>query len=716
MREMLHLLRREWINQATRPALFVLCIAYWIISGFIAFNVLLDAAVVTLLPYFQVAPVLFLLFTLSITTGQLNHRADSMDLLRLMPVSPAVIVTARFLVVLSILLVALLGAALVPVSVSLADWGRFDAGQLVSANVGLFLLGAAFAAVGLAVGAYSRSQTAAFLVSFVVVFLFWIPDRFLPLAPEALRSALAQLAFNTHLGSWSRGLLWLPDLAYFLIFVFVGLTLAQSGWESWRFRRPWPRRLSWKLPAGVLLLVLFQLVALRFPLRWDLTSEGLHTLDPESARVVRSLKKDVRILFFRSRKLPRELVQPAADVEALIREYAVRSSRLIVQTLEPDVDPEAAALARSYGLSEMEIGRRSATATTVNRVTFGLALVSGDTVETVSDVTDPRTLEYEITFRLKRFLSGRRKVVFTSAHGEFPEQDQDPRGGFDRLFAATTEFELVRQDGPLPEEASVLVVAGPIRAFSDAAWEEVRAFARSKRPVLILADGMMFRNNMAIKGVARHWVPNPGLADRLKTWGVLLGDDMILSFQAPQVSVSQHKVVTFPLMPMVDVTRKLSIMPFTLSSVRMENQTHLKVLRRLRTDPGSWRHARAYEENLEWPRTDDRGPFEVGQFLQGMPGGDLPSGVRMVVLGDSDLFRDYSFQTVNTHLLFFRQILDYLLDDHSLAHLRLKGRGVERLKLAGKPSPAVVMSLGMGLPVLLLLLIAGVVFLRRRRN
>ncbi|PKN21695.1 MAG: hypothetical protein CVU65_16370 [Deltaproteobacteria bacterium HGW-Deltaproteobacteria-22] len=716
MRELAHLLRREWINQATRPALFVLCIAYWVISGFIAFNVLLDAAVVTLMPYFQIAPVLFLLFTLSITTGQLNQRSDSMDLLRLMPVSPAAVVTARFLVVLSILLVALLGASLVPAAVSFADWGRFDTGQLISANAGLFLLGGAFAAVGLAVGAYSRSQTAAFLVSFVVVFLFWIPDRFLPLAPEGLRGALSQLAFNTHLANWSRGILWLPDLAYFLIFAFVGITLAQVGWESWRFRRPWPRRITWKLPAGVLLLVLFQLVALRFPLRLDLTSEGLHTLDPESVKVVKSLKKDVRLLFFRSKKLPRELVQTATDVDALLREYAVLSPRLVVQILEPDADPDAAALSRSYGISEMEIGRRSATESTVNRVTFGLALVSGDTVETISDVTDPRTLEYEITFRLKRFLTGRKKIVFTTGHGEFPEKDGDPRGGFDRLFAAVTEFELIRQKGPLPEDTAVLVVAGPIVAFSDEAWEQVGAFARQGKPVLILADGMMFRNNMSLKGVARHWVPNPALAERLKTWGIILGDDMILSYQAPQVSVSQHKVVTFPLMPMVDVSRKLSIMPFTLSSVRLESPTHLSLQRRLRTDPGSWRHTRAYEENLEWPKTDDRGPFDVGLFLRGAPGKDLPASARVVVLGDSDLFRDYSFQTVNTHLLFFRQILDYLLDDHSLAHLRLKGRGVERLKLAGKPSPALVMTLAIGVPVLLLLAFAGIILLRRRKN
>jgi len=716
MRELASLLRREWINQATRPALFVLCIAFWIISGFIAFGVLLDAGVVTLMPYFQVAPVLFLLFTLSITTGQLNHRGDSMDLLRLMPVSPAVVVASRFLVVLAILLVALLGASLVPVAVSLAGWGSFDAGQMVSANFGLFLLGAAFAAVGLAVGAYSRSQTAAFLVAFVVVFLFWVPDRFLPLAPESLRGVLAQLAFNTHLTNWSRGILWLPDLGYFLIFILVGLALAQVGWESWRFRRPWPRRITWKLPAAVLLLVLFQLVALRFPLRLDLTSEGLHTLDPESARVVSSLKKDVRLLFFRSRKLPRELEQTARDVEALIREYAVRSPKLLVQILEPDTDPDAAALAHTYGIGEMEIGRRSATSSTLNRVTFGLALVCGDTVETVPDVTDPRTLEYEITFRLKRFLTGRKKIVFTSEHGEFPEKIDDPRGGFDRLFAAVTEFELVKQSGPLPADAAALVVAGPLRSFSDAAWEAVADFARKGRPVLILADGMMFRNNLSLKGVARQWVPNPGLVDRLKSWGIVLGDDMILSFLAPQVTMPSRKVVTFPLMPMVDVSRKLTIMPFTLSSVQLESGAPLQLQRRLRTDPGSWRHKGAYEEDMEWPRTEDVGPFDVGLFLRGTDGGPLTSAARVVVLGDSDLFRDYSFQTVNTHLLFFRQIMDYLLDDHSLAHLRLKGRGVERLKLAGKPSPGVVMTIAMGLPVLLLLVFAGVVWFRRRKT
>ncbi len=703
MRGFLSLLRRELLNQFSRPALYVLCVAYWVLSGMLAFKVLLDSGVVTLTPYFQLAPILFLLFTLAITTGQLNFRQNQLDLLRLLPVSPFVVVTARLATVMLILLIALAGGGFIPLGVTLAGWGVFDFGQLVSANFGLFLLGMAFSSVGLAVGSFSRNQTAAFLVAFVVVFFFWIPEHLVPFAPEALKGVLAQLSFGTHLFNWSRGILWLPDLAYFLVFAGVGLFLAQLGWESWRTRKLWFRAFTWRTPAALLVLVLFQLFSLRFPLRLDLTSEKVFTMDPATVQVARNLKKEVKILFFCSSNLPRELVPVRQDVLAFLEEYSRLSGNLQVQVLAPESDPEVGKLARNYGIGEMEIGKKSATSTQLNRILFGMAIVTGNVVETIPDVSGVRSLEYEVTFRLKRLMGERPRVVFTSEHGEFPETAEDPRGGFDRLFSSIPEFEMVRQKGEIPPDAKVLVIAGPLRPFSDGAWTTVTDFLKAGKSVLILADGMMFRNNRTVRGVPRHWVPNHSLRERLGTLGISLGEDMILSLSAPRVSVSEHKVVTFPLMPMIDVSRKLTIMPFTVSSLDMDASTGFHVERKLRSDPGAWRHQRAYEENFDWPRTGDTGRFSVGIFARPRPESSWHPDARLVAIGDSDLFRDFNYNTVNTHQLFFREIMDYLIRDNSLAHLRQRGRTIQRLKLDTNPGPAWVMTFVIGTPVLLLL-------------
>jgi hypothetical protein len=77
MREWAALFRREVLDWLSRPALYVLLIAYWLLSGLLAFNVLLEARVLTLEPYFQIAPILLALFILAVTSGQLCTAATN---------------------------------------------------------------------------------------------------------------------------------------------------------------------------------------------------------------------------------------------------------------------------------------------------------------------------------------------------------------------------------------------------------------------------------------------------------------------------------------------------------------------------------------------------------------------------------------------------------------------------------------------------------------
>lgn len=716
MREWVPLFRREMLDWLQRPTLYVLLIAYWLLSGLLAFNVLLEAHVVTLEPYFQIAPILLALFILAVTSGQFVHRSDELDLVRILPLHASTVVGVRFSMVLLMLITALLGGLMVPAAVQISDWGNFDFGQLLSANFGLFFLGAAFTAVGLAVSAYSSSQTAAFLTAFVVVFAFWIPQHLAPMAPETLQNILLQISFSMHMVYFARGILWLPDTAYFFTFVCLGLFLAANGFESWRYLRRLPL-LSWKPLVALFLLVLFHVLALRFPLRMDLTSLKLYSLSKESVDVITQLAHDVRIVFFCSSRLPEQLRPAAQDIQTLLEEYRVRSPRVKTAVLHPDIDPQSAELAKTYGVGEMEFGRKSASSMELQRITFGLALVGEEGVQIIPDATHTRFLEYEITSRLKRMLTGRRKIVFTRDHGEFPEKTEDPRGGYNRLFSTISEFEFVQLKGEIPPDAAVLAVAGPIREFSDAAWEQVESFLRQGKPVLVLADGMMLRNNLVVRGVARQWVPNPALGKHLRKWGIELNDDMVLSFSAPQVSVSSGKIMTFPLMPMVDASRSLTIMPFTVSTVQMvSSNAGFSVVRILRTDAGAWRHVHAYEEDMNWPQTREKGAFPVGLFLKATPNGTFPKGTRLVVLGDSDLFRDYNFQTVNTHAIFFRQVIDFLLEDEQLAHLRMRGRGVQRLKTENTKNMTQVMALGLGIPVFMLLVLGAVVNGIRRQK
>ena len=79
-------------------------------------------------------------------------------------------------------------------------------------------------------------------------------------------------------------------------------------------------------------------VAAQQPTEWDLTRDKLFTLQEESARVARSLKKDVTIYgFFRSSEQTREVLRQAV---ALYRQH---SDRIRLEIINPDAaDPQLA--------------------------------------------------------------------------------------------------------------------------------------------------------------------------------------------------------------------------------------------------------------------------------------------------------------------------------------------------------------------------------------
>jgi hypothetical protein len=152
----------------------------------------------------------------------------------------------------------------------------------------------------------------------------------------------------------------------------------------------------------------------------------------------------------------------------------VRSPRAKTAVLHPDADPQAAELAKTYGVGEMEFGRKSASSIELQRITFGLALVSEDGAQVFSR-------------RHRHPVSRIRNHVAPQAHRHGPAQGclharsrrVSRKAGrssrrLDRLFAAVQEFEFTPLKGDIPPDAAALVVAGPIREFSDEKWAQQR--------------------------------------------------------------------------------------------------------------------------------------------------------------------------------------------------------------------------------------------------
>jgi ABC-2 type transport system permease protein len=101
--------------------------------------------------------------------------------------------------------------------------------------LGLFLMGAAYLAIGLFISALTENQMIAAIGTFVVLLMSWIIGWTASEAEGWVREVVTYLASVSHLDSFSKGTLELKDVVYFLSLVALGLFLSNRAVEAHRW-------------------------------------------------------------------------------------------------------------------------------------------------------------------------------------------------------------------------------------------------------------------------------------------------------------------------------------------------------------------------------------------------------------------------------------------------------------------------------------------------
>ena len=169
-----------------------------------------------------------------------ERRAGTFELLMTVPVRPAEIVLGKYLASLVVLGAALSLVAIFPAFLSVAgsgaqggsaiEWPTVAAGLL-----GLFLLGAAALAVGLAFSALSDTPVVAALLSLLVLSGLWLATLFTVGAGGAARNLASGLSASEHLAPFLQGRIALADVLYYLSLCALGLFVAERAVEGRRW-------------------------------------------------------------------------------------------------------------------------------------------------------------------------------------------------------------------------------------------------------------------------------------------------------------------------------------------------------------------------------------------------------------------------------------------------------------------------------------------------
>ncbi len=156
-----------------------------------------------------------------------ERRNQTLTLLFAAPISMTSIVVGKFVGVMTFLLIMLLMILMMPLALLLG--GSLDFGVLAAAVLGLFLLLASFAAVGLFMSSLTAQPTVAAVSTFGVLLLLWILDwagNSAGVDAGQGSDVLGYLSILRHYEALLKGVFNSADVVYYLLFITVFLVLS----------------------------------------------------------------------------------------------------------------------------------------------------------------------------------------------------------------------------------------------------------------------------------------------------------------------------------------------------------------------------------------------------------------------------------------------------------------------------------------------------------
>jgi ABC-2 type transport system permease protein len=212
---------------------YITIILFLVINGVFLFMLpdssIFEYGYASLDKFFELAPWILMFLVPAITMRSLSDefKAGTFEILKTKPLSSWQIVLGKYFSILVVLLLAILPTIIYIVTIkALSAQGGIDSGGILGSYIGLFLLAAVFAAIGLCCSGFTNNAVVAFLISafscLILYFGFNALSR-LPFFANGLDYYVEMLGIDFHYRSMSRGVLDSRDLVYFISVIFLCL-------------------------------------------------------------------------------------------------------------------------------------------------------------------------------------------------------------------------------------------------------------------------------------------------------------------------------------------------------------------------------------------------------------------------------------------------------------------------------------------------------------
>ena len=163
-----------------------------------------------------------------------EQKLGTLELLVTAPVRDYEVVVAKFIASLIILSSTVLLTLFY--TVILLFYGSPDMGPVLSGYLGFMLYGAAALAIGLLASSLTSNQIVAAAVGFGTILLFTVMDQISGILGGAVATVLSQISLTGHLDAFTRGVIDISDVVYYLVVIAVVQFMTVRAVESRRWR------------------------------------------------------------------------------------------------------------------------------------------------------------------------------------------------------------------------------------------------------------------------------------------------------------------------------------------------------------------------------------------------------------------------------------------------------------------------------------------------
>ena len=208
------------------PMSYIISVIFLLITGWFFSSSLFIVKLAEINSLLTILPFILLFFIPAITMKTIaeEKRQGTIELILTNPVGDGSFIFGKYLSSMLIMCFLYLFTLIYPLILAIS--GDPDGGKITTSYIGLLLLTSLYVSIGICASAFTKNQILAFIVAFMIIFIFFMLDKVTIFFPANIQNFLQYLSTTYHFNNFTLGFINMWDLTYYIVLTILFLYLA----------------------------------------------------------------------------------------------------------------------------------------------------------------------------------------------------------------------------------------------------------------------------------------------------------------------------------------------------------------------------------------------------------------------------------------------------------------------------------------------------------